>query len=359
MKKDLRIAVVGATGAVGRELLTTLNERAFPVGELVPIASARSEGKAISYNRKGFLCQSLSPQVFENVDIAFFDVPDAVSKQWVPKAAECGAWVIDNSATFRFDSNALLSVPEVNGAMLEARIEKRQKLSPSERVIANPNCSTAQMVVALKPLEEQFGIERVVVSTYQSTSGAGYSAKQELIEQTREVLGGAEVAFEPKAFPHQIAFNCIPQVGSFDAEGHTSEEKKMIEESRKILSRPDLRITATCVRVPTLACHGESLNVELRKDFTLDAIKDCLGSFKGIEVIDEPEKSRYPLCDSQVDTGIVPGRGKNLVYVGRIRRDASVDHGLNLWVVSDNLRKGAAFNAVQIAEKLLEGGAFS
>ncbi len=354
---DLRIAVVGVTGAVGRELLATLNQRKFPVGELIPIASEKSEGKVIRFRKKGFFCQTLKPGIFRGVDIVFFDVPDEVSKKWVPQAAEEGAWVVDNSATFRFEDHSLLIVPEVNGNLLCDRIKQGQPKNPSERVLSNPNCSTAQLVVALKPLEDHFGIERVVVSTYQSTSGAGYAAKQELIEQTREVLGGADVGFEPENFPHQIAFNCIPQVGGFDEDGNTAEEVKMLTETRKILGRPDLRLSATCVRVPTLACHGESINVELRKEFEIGKIRDAFAQFQGIKVIDDPKQARYPLCDSHVDTGVEPGRGRDSVYIGRIRKDPSLKNGINFWVVSDNLRKGAALNAVQIAENLVRENA--
>ncbi len=346
MQNGLRIAVVGATGAVGQQLLRILDERQFPVSELSLFASARSVGKKIEWRGQSYTCKSLEKNCFQGVQIAFFDASDAVSKEWVPQAASAGAWVVDNSATFRLDSDVLLTVPEVNGELLEARIKSKPlaDFSPRERIITGPNCSTVQMVLALKPIKDHWGIKRVVVSTYQSTSGAGAAAMDELTDQTRSVLDGHKAV--PKIFPHPIAFNCIPHIGGFKEEGNTSEELKMIAESRKLLQLPNLRISATAVRVPTYSTHAESINVECEKSFQLEDVRAALLNQPGIILKDQPEQSQYPLG--------VEASGKDAVYVGRIRRDTSVEHGLNLWVVSDNLRKGAALNAVQLGEVLLK-----
>lgn len=342
MKKAFTVAVVGATGAVGRELLNVLDQRDFPVGKLVPFASARSEGKGIEFAGKSYSCQVLKKGCFEGVDIAFFDASDAISKEWVLPAAEAGAWVVDNSATYRMEPDTLLLVPEVNGELLKRRLKDGVK-SPSERILSGPNCSTVELVVALKPLMVQYGLERVVVSTYQSTSGAGAAAMEELSAQTMGVFNQKPV--QPKAFVHQIAFNCIPQIGGFKDDGYTSEEQKIIAETRKLLGKPDLRITATAVRVPTFSCHGESVNVETVKPFEIADVRKVLEAQDGVIVLDEPKHSVYPMSEGAT--------GKDAVYVGRIRRDNSVKNGLNFWVVSDNLRKGAALNAVQIGEMLI------
>lgn len=351
----LTIAVVGATGAVGQELIRILRERQFPVGQLIPFASPRSEGKIVAFDGTGLKCRVLGPSCFDGVDLAFFDASDAVSKEWVPQAAEAGAWVIDNSATFRMDSGTLLVVPEVNGAQMAERRQKgRSALSAKERIFAGPNCSTVQLVMALQPLHERFGLKRVVVSTYQSVSGAGMSAIDELKEQTLGVL--APKAFQPRSFPHQIAFNCIPHIGGFGEDGSTSEERKMMAETRKILGLPDLSITATAVRVPTFNCHAESVNIELRKPFDLETVKNSLEKAPGVVVQDIPARNVYPMgwAGDPRDFEEVPSAaGRDAVYVGRIRRDPSLENGLNLWIVSDNLRKGAALNAVQIGEALV------
>jgi aspartate-semialdehyde dehydrogenase len=348
----LRVAVVGATGAVGRELLSILETRGFPIKELIPFASPRSEGRGIQFAGKTHRCKALKKGCFDGIQIAFFDASDTVSQQWVPEAAEAGAWAIDNSATFRLEQDVLLIVPEVNGELLEARIKQGQTLSARERIVTGPNCSTAQMVVALKPIKDRWGIKRVVASTYQSTSGAGTLAMQELSTQTVDMFNQKELT--SKAFPHQIAFNCIPHIGGFKEDGYTSEEKKMIAESRKLLGLPDLRITATAVRVPTFSCHGESINVECEREFTIEDVRAALASHPGIILQDEPSKNIYPMGITGKGDAVEAATGRDAVYVGRIRRDSSVDNGLNLWVVSDNLRKGAALNAVQIGELVLK-----
>lgn len=342
----LKVAVVGATGAVGRELLAILASRKFPISELVPFASARSENKLVQFNGKNIPCQVLKPGCFSGVDIAFFDASDAVSKEWAPEAAKSGSWVVDNSATFRLEDKVPLVIPEVNGDVLKDRIKKGPThLGWEERIITGPNCSTVQMVVALKPICQKWGLKRVVVSTYQSTSGAGSVAMDELREQTREVLAGKKPQI--KAFPHQIAFNAIPHIGKFSADGYTSEEHKMVAESRKLLGLPQLRMSATAVRIPSFSSHAESINVECEKSFDLNEVRDALKTQPGLLLEDNTSENLYPLG--------IRATGQDLVYVGRVRKDISVDNGLNLWVVSDNLRKGAALNAVQIGEMLVSG----
>lgn len=341
-----KVAVVGATGAVGQVLLKILEERNFTVDELVPFASERSVGKEVSFRGKTYKCQAMTKGCFMGIRYAFFDASDAVSKEWVPEAAESGAWVIDNSATFRMDEDVLLLVPEVNGDELVKRIQGKSAPSVRERILAGPNCSTVGLVMALKPIQARWGLKRVVVSTFQSTSGAGAAAMDELRSQTRDALDGKPAA--PKAFPHPIAFNCIPQIGGFKDGGITSEEEKIIAESRKLLGMPKLRVSATAIRVPTFSGHGESVNVETERAFDLGEVRAAIASHPGVKVLDSPEKKIYPL---NVDSnGIEGASGHDPVYVGRLRMDNSVENGLNLWVVSDNLRKGAALNAVQIAE---------
>ncbi|MDR3606166.1 MAG: aspartate-semialdehyde dehydrogenase [Oligoflexia bacterium] len=352
----LRTAVVGATGAVGRELLGILEDRQFPVSELIPFASPRSAGKGIQFGGKTYLCQALKKGCFAGVDIAFFDASDAISKEWVMEAASAGAWVIDNSAVYRMEMDIPLLVPEINGALLEKRLSgDLSKLSPRERIFSGPNCSTVQLVMALKPLRDRWGLKRVVVSTYQSASGAGSAAMEELSAQAIGLFNQKHVA--PKAFKHQLAFNCIPQIGGFVSGGtydaYTSEEHKIIEESRKILDEPDLRISATAVRVPTFSCHGESVNVELDRPLTVEDAREALRRQPGVIVQDNPAEFIYPMGMAGTDSKVESGTGLDAVYVGRIRRDFSVENGINFWIVSDNLRKGAALNAVQAGEALL------
>lgn len=354
MKQGLRVGVVGATGAVGQQLLKILEERAFPVHDLKLFASSRSVGKKLSWKGKEYSCLGLEKNCFVGTDLVFFDASDAVSKEWVPQAVEAGAWVVDNSATFRLDSDVLLIVPEVNGSELEKRVRSKAvgELAPRERIIAGPNCSTVQMVVALKPILERWGLRRVVVSSYQSTSGAGAAAMGELTESTQSFLAGKPV--EPQIFAHSIAFNCIPQIGGFKEDGYTSEEHKIMAEARKLLQLPGLKISATAVRVPTYSSHAESVNVECEKAFEIEAVRKALQDFSGIILQDDPKKQIYPMGLTSTGDPVESASGKDAVYVGRVRRDASVENGLNLWVVSDNLRKGAALNAVQIGEVLLK-----
>ena len=349
--RPLKIAVVGATGAVGKQLLAVLEQRKFPVRELLPFASARSEGKEIRLGGKPFSCRVLKPGCFAGVDLAFFDASDAVSREWVPQAAAAGAWVVDNSATFRLEPASLLLVPEVNGELLQNRLARGTAITARERILTGPNCSTVQMVVALKPIRDGWGLRRVVVSTYQSTSGAGAAAMDELTAQTRAVLEGKELA--ASVFTHRIAFNCIPQIGGFKEDGTTSEELKMMEETRKLLALPSLRISATAVRVPTYSAHGETINVETERAFDVEAVRMAIGAQPGVILQDRPADHFYPLGVTCADDTVEAASGRDGVYVGRIRRDASLENGLNLWVVSDNLRKGAALNAVQIGEVLL------
>ncbi|MCM2277086.1 MAG: aspartate-semialdehyde dehydrogenase [Oligoflexia bacterium] len=352
MKRGLKVAVVGATGAVGRELLAILEQRSFPVGELVAFASERSVGKTIRFRGEALACQILREDCFAGVDLAFFDASDAVSKTWVPKAAESGAWVVDNSATFRLEEDILLSVPEVNGDLLKRKLHAGGSPDARQRMIAGPNCSTVQLVMALKPLHEAWGLKRVVVSSYQSTSGAGTAAMEELSSQTLGALNRKSIP--AKAFSHGIAFNCIPQIGGVRDDGYTSEEAKIIAESRKILELPGLRISATAVRVPTFSSHGESVNIEFERAVTPEEARAALAAFPGIVVQDEPKRFIYPMGNPGDGSRVEGASGRDAVYVGRIRKDPSVENGLNLWVVSDNLRKGAALNAVQIGEVLVE-----
>jgi aspartate-semialdehyde dehydrogenase len=333
VSRSLKVAVVGATGAVGQALISILDSRKFPVAELLPFASKRSVGREISFQGRTSICRVLTPGCFDNVDLAFFDASDAVSQEWVPQAILSGAWVVDNSAAFRMDPKVPLVVPEVNGS----------HLTESDRLLAGPNCSTVQLVVALKSLSDRWGLKRVVVSTYKITRGAGIEAMAELSSQTLARLSGQ--AADSKAFVHPIAFNCIPQIGSFKND-YTGEETKIMEESRKILGLPELKITATAIRVPTLHCHGESVNVECMTPFKISDVRQAWTEQAGLVIQDDPSSSVYPMGIDAV--------GKDYVGVGRIRRDESVDNGLNFWVVSDNLRKGAALNAVQIGESVLQ-----
>ncbi|MEK6704246.1 MAG: aspartate-semialdehyde dehydrogenase [Bdellovibrionota bacterium] len=332
-----RIALVGATGAVGQQMLSILESRRFPLVDLIAFASPRSEGRIIAFNGKEYNCNILRRGCFKDVDIAFFDATDAVSTEWVPHAAEAGAWVVDNSASFRLKPSVPLVVPEINGHIVTDSAKNTGK------IIAGPNCSTVQLTMALKPLHDVGGLKRVVVSTYQSTSGAGSAAMRELATNTRATLDGREsMEF---AFTHQIAFNSIPHIGSFSEDGFTSEEKKLMNETRKILDLPDLKISATAVRIPTFNCHCESVNVELQRKISVEQARDALRSHPGITLEDEPTKHLYPMN--------INAAGRDAVHVGRIRKDPSIENGLILWIVSDNLRKGAALNAIQIGELII------
>ena len=336
MKKEkYNVAVVGATGAVGEQMREVLEEREFPVGELRLLASERSAGQFLPFRQKQLRVQILKEDSFKDSDIALFSAGGSVSDNFAPIAVDSGAVVVDNTARFRMEPDVPLVVPEVNAKEIAAY--------KTRGVIANPNCSTIQMVVALKPLHDAARIKRVIVSTYQSVSGAGRKAMEELSQQVSALYNGKEL--EMKKFPHQIAFNCIPHIDAFVDGGYTKEELKMINETRKILGEPSLRVTATTVRVPVFCGHSESINVETEKRLTAADVRAILREAPGIVVADEPENNVYPTP--------IDATGKDAIYVGRIREDDSVPNGINLWVVADNLRKGAALNAVQIAEILI------
>ncbi|MBI5741343.1 MAG: aspartate-semialdehyde dehydrogenase [Nitrospirae bacterium] len=330
-KKDKYIvAVVGATGAVGKEMVTVLEERNFPVEKLRLFASERSEGKIINFHQRGVTVEILTEKVFDGIDIALFSAGGDRSLQYAPIAAKAGCVVIDNSSAWRMDPATPLVVPEVNP----------QDLKWHKGIIANPNCSTIQMVVALKPIHDAAKIKRVVVTTFQSVSGTGSKAMDELFHQTADILNFRDV--KPVVYPHQIAFNCLPQIDKFMDDGYTKEEIKMVNETKKIMNDDSIRVTATTVRVPVFRAHSESINIETEKKITANEVRALLSKAPGIIVYDAPEKGVYPLP--------VFAAGKDEVYVGRIREDHTIDNGINMWIAADNLRKGAALNAVQIAE---------
>ncbi len=335
----LRVAVVGATGNVGREMLTILQERLFPADEVIALASRRSMGTEISYGDRTLKCKDLEQFDFSGVDLVLMSAGGAVSKQWSPKIGAMGAVVIDNSSAWRMDSRVPLVVPEVN----PDAVMGYDKLN----IIANPNCSTAQLVVALKPLHDRATIKRVVVATYQSVSGAGKEAMDELWTQTKKLYVNDEIVCEH--FPKQIAFNVIPHGGDFMEDGYTTEEWKIEVETKKILD-PKIKLTATSVRVPVFVGHSEAVNIEFENAIEADEAREILREAPGIMVIDKHEDGGYATPLDCV--------GEFATFVSRIRNDKTVEHGLSLWVVSDNLRKGAALNAVQIAELMLNRGLF-
>jgi aspartate-semialdehyde dehydrogenase len=328
------VAIVGATGNVGREVLNILAERSFPADEVVALASRRSQGVEVSYGDRTLKIKALEHHDFSGVDICLMSAGSDVSKQWSPKIAAAGAVVIDNSSCWRYDADVPLVVPEVNADAVTG-FRKRG-------IIANPNCSTAQLVVALKPLHDKAKITRVVVSTYQSVSGAGKEAMDELFSQSKAVFTLGEI--EAKKFPKRIAFNLIPHIDAFMEDGYTKEEWKMVVETKKILDRK-IKLTATCVRVPVFISHSESVNIEFENPITADEARDILRNAPGCLVIDSHEPGGY----------VTPyeAAGEDATYISRIREDATVENGLAMWIVSDNLRKGAALNAVQIAECLI------
>jgi aspartate-semialdehyde dehydrogenase len=334
-KEKYNVAIVGATGAVGEQMREVLEDRQFPVGELRLLASERSAGQYLAFQGKQVRVDLLKEESFKDIDIGLFSAGGKVSAQFAPAAVAAGAVVIDNTAFFRMEPDIPLVVPEVNAQEI-AKYKNRG-------IVANPNCSTIQMVVALKPIHDAARIKRVVVSTYQSVSGAGRMAMEELSQQVASLFNGRELKKEK--FPHQIAFNCIPHIDVFMENGYTKEEWKMIQETRKILSEPNLPMTATTVRVPVFLSHSESVNVETVVKLSAAEAKRILREAPGVIVADDPENNVYPTP--------VEAAGKDATFVGRIREDESVANGLNLWVVSDNLRKGAALNAVQIAEILI------
>jgi len=334
-KPKYNIAIVGASGAVGEQMRQVLEERKFPVGEMRLLASERSAGQFLDFDGRQHRVGVLNENSFENTDIGLFSAGGTVSAKYAPLAVSAGAVVVDNTAHFRMAPDIPLVVPEVNASAIRDY--------KNHGIIANPNCSTIQMVVALKPIHDAARIKRVVVSTYQSVSGAGRQAMEELSQQIAALFNGKDV--EKKKFPHQIAFNCIPHIDVFMEDGYTKEEWKMIHETRKILGEPSLPVTATTVRVPVFCSHSESVNVETEKKLTVAEVRALLREAPGIIVADEPENNLYPLA--------LEATGKDATFVGRIREDHSVQNGINLWIVADNLRKGAALNAVQIAEILI------
>jgi aspartate-semialdehyde dehydrogenase len=332
-KSAYTVAVAGATGAVGQEMREILEERDFPVGRLVCLASERSEGKTVAFRGAEVPVERLTERSFAGVDIALFSAGAERSRAFAPHAVTSGAVVIDNSSAFRMEPKVPLVVPEVNGHALAGHVG----------IIANPNCSTIQMVMALKPLHEAAKIRRIVVSTYQSVSGTGQAAMEELFEQSGRVLNLQ--AANPKVYPHQIAFNCLPHIDAFAEDGYTKEEWKMVHETRKILEDPGIQVCATTVRVPVFRGHSESVNVELERPLSPDEARALMSDMDGVVVLDDPARGLYPLATD--------ASGSDAVYVGRVRVDRTVPNGLAMWIVSDNLRKGAALNAVQIAERLV------
>ncbi len=333
-KANYTVAVLGATGAVGSEMIEVLEERKFPVEKLVPLASSRSAGGSVSFHGQDIPVQVLQKNSFDGVDIALFSAGTDVSREYAPIAAKAGTVVIDNSAAWRMDKEVPLVVPEVNP----------HDVPKHKGIIANPNCSTIQMVVALKPLHDAVRIRRVVVTTFQSVSGTGKEAMDELMDECKDLLSFKEPT--PKVYPYQIAFNCLPHVDDFLPSGYTKEEMKMLNETRKIMGDPTIQVTATTVRVPIYIGHSEAVNIETEKKLSANEARAILSTAPGVLVYDDPSHKIYPMPQDAA--------GKDEVYVGRIREDESIQNGLNLWVVADNLRKGAALNAVQIAELLIK-----
>ncbi|CAJ1315519.1 aspartate-semialdehyde dehydrogenase [Paenibacillus sp. PK4536] len=335
--QSFNVAVVGATGAVGQQIVRLLEERDFPVKTLKLLSSARSAGKKVLFKGQEVTVEEATPDSFDGVHIALFSAGGDISKALAPHAVRHGAVCIDNTNAFRMDPNTPLVVPEVNS----------DRIADHNGIIANPNCSTIQMVAALKPLYDRYGIDRIIASTYQAVSGAGNQAIDELKRQSKSVLEGEEVT--PDILPvgslpvkHQIAFNVIPQIDKFQDNGYTLEEMKMVNETKKIMEDESIHVTTTCVRVPVVYGHSESVYVELKQDYDLDEVKTLLQHAPGITLVDDPANQAYPLATEAA--------GKNDVFVGRLRRDLGHERGLNMWIVSDNLLKGAAWNAVQIAE---------
>ena len=341
-----RIAVVGATGNVGREMLTILAEREFPADTVHAIASRRSVGRDVSYGDKTLQCEDLTTFDFSTVDFCLMSAGGEISKEWSPKIGRQGCIVIDNSSAWRMESDVPLVVPEVNAHVLDEFLARgRATQSGRGNIIANPNCSTIQLVVALKPLHERYGVERVVVSTYQSVSGAGKEAMDELFDQTRGIF--VNQTPEPENFTRQIAFNVIPQIDVFMEDGSTKEEWKMVVETKKILD-PKIKLSATCVRVPVFVGHSEAVNIQFSQEVTAEDARELLRTAPGVLVVDKPEEEQY--------ISPIECVGEFATFVSRIREDATIENGLNMWVVSDNLRKGAALNTVQIAEALVNRG---
>ena len=334
--KNYHVAVIGATGAVGNEMIRILEERQFPVGKLTLLASERSVGKELSFRGQLLPVGVLTENSFQGVEIGLFSPGGSVSEKYAPFAARAGCVVIDNTSVFRMVPEIPLVVPEVNPEAIA--------FYKNRGIIANPNCSTIQMVVALKPIHDAVRIKRIVVSTYQAVSGTGKKAIEELSAQTRAVLNCQEPVI--KVYPHQIAFNCLPQIDVFLDNGYTKEEMKMVNKTQKIMNDSAISVTATTVRVPVFYGHSESVNIETEKKITADEVRKLLAAAPGVRVVDNPREKLYPLA--------IDAAGGNDTLVGRIREDESIPNGINMWVVADNIRKGAALNAVQIAEILIQ-----
>jgi len=336
MSKTYDVAVVGATGAVGETILSILAERNFPVGEIHALASSRSAGKRVEFGNKQLVVKDLAEFDFSTVQIGIFSPGASVSEIYAPKAAAAGCVVVDNTSQFRYDDDKPLIIPEVNAHAIAQY--------KSTNIIANPNCSTIQMLVALKPLHDAFGITRVNVATYQAVSGTGKEAIEELGGQTARLLNGLSI--DPAVYPRQIAFNALPHIDSFQENGYTKEEMKMVWETHKIMEDDSIRVNPTCVRIPVFYGHSEAVHIETREPISAKQARELLDSAPGVVVIDERKDGGYP-------TAVTEAAGADPVYVGRIREDISIENGLNLWIVSDNVRKGAALNSVQIAECLV------
>ena len=325
----MKLALVGATGMVGNVMLKVLEERNFPAADLFAVASKNSIGKVISFKNKNVTVIGIEQALEKKPDIAIFSAGGKLSKKWAPLFAKTGTTVIDNSSAWRMESDVKLIVPEINAALLNS----------SDKIIANPNCSTIQMVLALKGIQEKYGIKRLVISTYQSVSGTGVAAVKQLNNERAKIDG-------EMAYPHPIDLNCLPHGGDFQENGYTTEEIKLVQETNKIFGTDNIKVTATVVRVPVIGGHSESVNVELNKDFNLADIKQELALIPGVVVQDDTKNNLYPMP--------ITAHNKDAVFVGRIRRDYSVKYGIDLWIVADNLRKGAATNAIQIAEYIIE-----
>lgn len=334
MARGYSVAVVGATGAVGNEMVKILEERKFPVKELRLLASERSAGARMEYRNEPIKVEVLKEDSFKGIEVALFSAGASISEKYVPIAVKSNAVCVDNTSFFRMNPEVPLVVPEVN----------QEEIPKHQGIIANPNCSTIQMVVVLKPIHDVARIKRVVVSTYQSTSGAGKEATDELYNQTLAIFNQKEIEIE--VFPHQIAFNCIPQIDVFLPNGYTKEEMKMINETKKIMKDDSIAVTATTVRVPVFYGHSESVNIETYNKITAEEVRSVLSKSPGVEVMDSPKELKYPMA--------IYAAGKDQTFVGRIREDLSIENGIDLWIVADNVRKGAALNAIQIAEILVE-----
>lgn len=334
---NFNVAVVGATGAVGEIMLEILAERDFPINELYPLASERSAGTTVMYKNKPVTVGNLAEFDFSKAQIGLFSAGGSISAEYAPKAGEAGCIVIDNTSYFRYEDDIPLVVPEVNSHKIAEYANRN--------IIANPNCSTIQMVVALKPIHDAVGIKRISVSTYQAVSGTGKAGIEELAKQTAELLNGREA--ETDVYPKQIAFNALPHIDDFQENGYTKEEMKMNWETRKIFNDESIQVSATCVRIPVFYGHSESVQIETHKPISEQEVKDLLTEAEGVTVIDERQDGGYP-------TAVSESAGQDSVFVGRIRQDISFPNGVNLWVVADNVRKGAALNSVQIAEKLIK-----